>query len=190
MAILMRSAKRWLFVGFLAFAAVAPSGCGVYVTLNSDRYMPAFDPAPLPSYRGRLILMRGFENADNDTTIFMYPASGPRRYGGPALASYFWYCFRSAFERLGMRVLEEGQAMAPVPVLDVRFIHIGDDGFVADVRLLGANPQLALQKRYTIQGPPVTTSDEWALEKRAYQMVTQLFWAMASDPQFQAVAAP
>lgn len=170
-------------------ALLGQSACGVYVPIKADRYMPAFDPAPLSSYRGRTIMMRGFENVDDDTTIFMYPASGPRRYGGPALTSYFWYCFRTAFERLGVVVLDEGQAMMPMPVMDTRLVHIGDDGFVADVRVLGTDPQIRLNKRYAIKGPPITESTRLALETRAYQMVTALFLSIVSDPQFQVVVA-
>jgi hypothetical protein len=177
-------------VGLLTIVAVVASGCSVYVPISSNRYAPAFDPAPLANYRGRAIVMRGFENVDDDTTIFMYPASGPRRYGGPALTSYFWYCFRTAFERLGVRVFEEGQAPPGLPVMDLRLTHIGDDGFVADVRLMGPSTQLGLRKRYAIKGPPVAASDAPSLEARAYQMVTSLFWTIVSDPEFQAIAAP
>jgi hypothetical protein len=189
MAVAARAATHSFVLGLLALA-LAPSGCGVNVPIKADRYMPAFDPAPLANYRGRAILMRGFENADDDTTIFMYPASGPRRYGGPALTSYFWYCFRTAFERLGVRVFEEGQTTVSMPLMDVKLVHIGDDGFVADVRLMGPDLQPGLQKRYSIQGPKVTASDRLTLEIRAYQMMTLLFWAIVADPQFQTIAAP
>ena len=167
----------------------ATPGCSTYVPLSEGRYLPQFDPAPLSDYRGRAILMRGFENIDDNTTIFMYPRSGPRRYGGPALTSYFWYCFRSAFTRLGVRVFEEGQFMpSNIPVMDVRLVRIDEDSFTVDVSLLGGAGELPIQKRLTVPGPPLTLLHRDELEARAYRMMTSLFWAIVTDPQFHAVA--
>jgi hypothetical protein len=151
--------------------------------------MPAFDPGPFAAYRGRSILMRGFENVDENTTIFMYPRSGPRRYGGPALSSYFWYCFQTSFTRIGVRVLEEGMLMPDTPVMDVRLVHVGDEEFIVDVSVLGEKG-LPFQKRYKVPGPPITAVTRDALEVRAYQMMSALFLTVVSDPQFQAAAAP
>lgn len=177
-------------VALATFFACVTTACSTYVAISDGRFMPAFDPAPFAGYRGKAIVMRGFENADDNTTIFMYPRSGPRRYGGPALTSYFWYCFRTSFTRIGVRVLEEGLVMPDTPVMDVRLVHLDDQQFVVDVTVLGSARELPFQKRYTVPGPPMTAVTRDALEIRAYQMVSGLFLTIVSDPQFQAVAAP
>ena len=161
------------------------SGCGPSIQLSSDRYFPLFDPAPLADYRGRAIVMRSFENVDEQTTFYTYRGSG-QRYGGPVLSSYFWYCFRSAFERLGVEVLEEGGSSAAVPVMGMRLVRINDASFTADV-MLAAPDGRALQKRYTVAGPPVASRAAPDLEQRAYQMVSSLFWAVAASPEFRAI---
>jgi hypothetical protein len=176
-------------VGLAAlFLAVAPSGCSSVIGLNSDRYLPQFDPAPLANYQGAALVMRGFENADDNTTIFYYPKSGSRMYGGPVLTSYFWYCFRAAFERLGVRVFDEGPATADIPVMDVRMIRLNEGGYTVDVRLVGTGTPAVLHKRYSIAGPPLASLDFEVLETRAYQMTTALFLSIVNDPEFRAIA--
>jgi hypothetical protein len=182
---------RVALAALVLLVAAVSTGCGgPVIALNSDRYMPQFDASPLANYRGRALVMRNFENADENTTIFVYPRSGPRRYGGPVLTSYFWYCFRTAFERLGVRVYEEGQAPANLPMMDVRLLHLDESGYTVSVRVLSAESQSPLQKQYSVPGPPVTQQQAAVLEARAYQMTTTLFWEIVTDPQFQAIVAP
>jgi hypothetical protein len=166
---------------------LATSACGTTVGLTSDRFMPQFDAGSLPMYRGRAILLRNFENVDNSTSFYKYPGDG-RRYGGPVLTSYFWYCFKSAFTKLGVNVFEEGQGPMGVPVMDMKLVQINEAGYTVDVVATGAGGQPPLQKRYAIAGPPISTADAAALEARAYQMMSMLFWAIVADPQFQGVA--
>jgi len=166
------------------------SGCGTTIGLSSDRYMPKLDTAPLAKYSGKAIVMHNFENADNDTSFYLYHGQG-RRYGGPVLTSYFWYCFKSTFTKLGVNVLDEAQAPTGTPALDVRLTHINEAGFTVVATVSGATGQPPLQKEYSISGPPIADpKDQAALESRAYSMMTALFGAMVSDPQFQAVVAP
>lgn len=166
---------------------LAASGCATTVGLTSDRYSPQLDAASLPGYSGKAIVIRGFENVDDNTTIFLSPGQG-RQYGGPVLTSYFWYCFKAAFTKLGVNVYEEGQGPAGAPAMEMKLAQINEAGFAVDVTVTGAPGQPPLQKRYAITGPPITDQQTPALEKRAYQMMTALFWAIVSDPQFQSVA--
>jgi hypothetical protein len=175
-------------VGTLALLALT-SGCGTTVGLSSDRFAPQFDPAPLASYRGKAIVLHNFENVDANTSFYLYPGNG-RRYGGPVLTSYFWYCFKSAFTKLGVNVLDEGQGSAGLPTLDVKLVQIAEAGFTADVTLGGVMGKAPYQHTYTVSGPPITDMQAPALEARAYRMVSELFLAMVSDPQFQALAVP
>jgi hypothetical protein len=170
----------------VVLASVAFSGCSEVIALNSDRYLPELDAAALVSYRGSALVMRGFENADDNTTIFYYPKSGPRMYGGPVLASYFWYCFRTAFERIGVRVYDDGQAAPGIPVMDFRLIRLDEGAYTADVRVLGPAAQPALHKRYSVGGAPLASLDGRTLEARAYNMTTALFMSIVGDPEFQA----
>jgi len=181
--------KRRMLIAVMLLAG-ALSGCSRVITLNAAHYLPQLDAAPLANYRGAALLMRGFENIDDNTTIFYYPRSAARIYGGPALTSYFWYCFRSAFEQIGVRIFEEGRAPADLAVMDVRLVRLDESNFTVDVRLLGPGMQPMLQKRYATNGPPLTSLEIGALEQRAYQMMTSLFVKIVSDPEFQAVAVP
>jgi hypothetical protein len=184
---LVRYGTRAALAAFL-FAG-ATSGCSRVIGLNPDRYLPQFDPAPLANYRGAALVMRGFENADDNTTIFYYPRSGPRMYGGPVLTSYFWYCFRTAFESLGVRVFDNGYAAADLPIMELRMIRLDENGYTVDVRVVAAGLQPVLHKRYSVAGPPLASLDLQALEARAYQMTTAVFLSIVNDPEFQAIVA-
>jgi len=174
-------------VGLLAGVALLAltSGCGTTIGITSDHYLPQFDPAPLASYRGRAIVLRNFENVDNNTSFYKYPGAG-RHYGGPVLTSYFWYCFKAAFTQLGVNVFEEGMGQPGMPAMDVKLVKIDEAGFTVQVGVMGAPGQPPLSKSYSIAGPPITDPQAPALEQRAYQMMTALFWAVVSDPEFQA----
>lgn len=175
----------------LLLTSVLLGGCGgPTVYLNSDHFKPQFDAGSLSSYRGKAILLRGFENADNNTTIFMYPRSGPRRYGGPVLTSYFWYCFRTGFEHLGIRVFEETQAPPNLPIVDVKLVRLEENGYTVTVHVLGGAGQMPLEKQYTVNAPPVTSEQPGDLEAHAYRMTSDLILQIATDPQFQATLAP
>lgn len=186
----VRSRMRACLPAALVLAALVFGGCGgPTVYLNSDHFRPQFDPGSLSSYRGKAVLLRGFENVDQNTTIFTYPRSGPRRYGGPALTSYFWYCFRTGFEHIGLRVFEEGQAPANIPVMDVKLVRLGEDSYTFAVRLLGGAGQMPLDKQYTASAPPVTSQLPADLEARAYRITSDLILQITMDPQFQAIVA-
>jgi len=188
-----RALRRFTIPAGLALflGAVLLGGCGgPTVYLNSDHFKPQFDASSLSSYRGKAIALRGFENADNNTTIFMYPRSGPRRYGGPVLASYFWYCFRSGFEHLGLRVFDEMQAPANTPIVDVKLVRLEENSYTVAVHALGGAGQAPLEKPYTVNAPPVTSEEPADLEAHAYQMTSDLILQIAMDPQFQAILAP
>jgi hypothetical protein len=42
----------------------------------------------------------------------------------------------------------------------------------------------------SIKGPTLTSNDREWLERRAYYMLSQLFWAIVADPEFMAMVAP
>jgi hypothetical protein len=176
--------RRFAAVSSLLLMAV---GCGPAIGLTSDRYMPNFDAATLPRYRGQAIVLRSFTNVDENTRFYKYPGDG-REYGGPLLTSYFWYCFKTAFTRLGVNVFEDGTGPQGAPAMELKLFQISEAGFGADVLLTGAPGQPPLLKRYSIVGPPMTDQGDAALERRAYQMMTALFWKIVADPQFQTVA--
>ncbi len=169
---------------------VTTAGCASTIGLSSDRYTPTFDTAPLAKYSGRVILLRTFENVDNDTSFFLYRGPG-RQYGGPVLTSYFWYCFKNSFAKLGVTVLDDGQAQpAGTPSVGAKLKHINEAGFTVSVTASGASGQ-PLEKDYSIAGPPITNPKDFAaLESRAYAMMSALFASIVSDPQFQSVVAP
>lgn len=169
---------------------VASSGCGTTIGISSDRYTPAFDPAPLAKYSGKVIVLRSFENVDNDTSFFLYRGPG-RKYGGPVLTSYFWYCFKNSFAKLGVTVLDDGQAQPMgTPSVGMKLKHINENGFAVSVIVSPASGQ-PVEKDYSIVGPPIADpKDTAALESRAYAMMSALFTNIVSDPQFQAVVVP
>jgi hypothetical protein len=173
-----------LLAGLLCLAVA--SGCQTTIGLSSDRFVPQFDPAPLANYRGQAIVLRTFQNVDDNTSFYQYPGED-RRYGGPVLTSYFWYCFKSAFTRLGVNVFEEGQGPAGAPMMDVKLVRIAEAGFTVNVVVTGQPGQPPMQKSYSVAGPPITNPETSALEQRAYKMMSEVFWAVVSDPEFQAV---
>ena len=187
-ATLSRTATGFSLLVALLMAAMT-SGCGTTVGLSSDRYTPLFDPAPLAKYNGKTLVLRSFENLDNDTSFYLYRGAG-RRYGGPVLTSYFWYCFKNSFARLGVNVLDDGQPAAGAPTVGMRLKHINENGFVVSVIAAGATGQ-PMEKDYSIAGPPIADPKDVAgLESRAYAMMSALFTNIVSDPQFQSVVPP
>jgi hypothetical protein len=179
---------------FALLAAVsvitATAGCGTTVGLSADRYTPAFDAAPLAKYSGKTVVLRNFENLDNDTTFFLYQGQG-RRYGGPVLTSYFWYCFKNSFTKLGTNAVDDTQAAPGMPSMDVKLKHINENNFAVSVVVSGASGQPPLQKDYAIAGPPIADPKDVAgLESRAYAMMSALFTSIVSDPQVQSLVAP
>jgi hypothetical protein len=188
---LASSSKMGIGFGLMSTLVVmAMSGCGTTVGLSSDRYTPLFDAAPLAKYSGKTIVLRTFENVDDNTSFFLYQGAG-RRYGGPVLASYFWYCFKKSFAKLGVNVLEDGQPALGVTTMGMSLKHINEAGFTVSVIASGATGQPPLQKDYSIVGPPITNpNDVPGLENRAYAMMSTLFANIVSDPQFQSVVTP
>lgn len=177
-------------LGLLAAVVLMASGCATTIGLTSDRYTPLFDTAPLTQYNGKSIVLRSFENLDNNTSFFLYRGPG-RQYGGPVLTSYFWYCFKNSFAKLGVNVLDDGQAQpAGTPSVGVKLKRINEDGFTVSVVAAGASGQ-PVEKDYSIVGPAITDPKDTAgLESRAYAMMSALFTNIVSDPQFQSVVAP
>jgi hypothetical protein len=177
-------------LGFLLALGLLASGCATTIGLTSDRYTPLFDTASLANYNGKTVVLRSFENLDNDTSFFLYRGAG-RQYGGPVLTSYFWYCFKNSFAKLGVNVLDDGQAQpAGTPSVGVKLKHINENGFTVSVVAAGASGQ-PMEKDYSIVGPVITDPKDTAgLESRAYAMMSALFTNIVSDPQFQSVVAP
>jgi hypothetical protein len=179
-------------LGLLAALALmsVTSGCATTIGITSDRYTPRFDTAPLAKYSGKVIVLRSFENLDNDTSFFLYKGAG-RQYGGPVLTSYFWYCFKNSFAKLGVNVLVDGDAQpAGTPSVGMKLKHINENGFAVSVVAAGASGQ-PMEKDYAIVGPAITDPKDTAgLESRAYAMMSALFANIVSDPQFQSVVVP
>jgi len=183
----MHPVRRLIAVASCALVTVLFSACSPAITLDSWRYQPNL--AANAAYAGRTIELANFENTDNDTSIFFYRGSDSRRYGGPVLTSYFWYCFRTAFERLGMRVYEPGTAPPGTPTLEVRMLQVNENVYRLGVHMRGAPGTPVLNRVYETTEPLPAKTDAATLEARAYRMMDAVFLAMVSDPAFQSALA-
>jgi hypothetical protein len=177
--------KKLLARLVLVVSAIVLSGCAGTVTLAADRYQPTIPALDVAAYKGKAVVLRNFENVDNATTLFAYPGNG-RKYGGPLLTSYFWHCFREAFERMGVTVYEDGNVPAgkSAPVMDVRLVAIHEASYRVGVSLRGPAGNFRW-KPFGITGPAVSSDDARVLERRAYQMMDALFIAIITDPEFR-----
>jgi hypothetical protein len=170
--------------GLLALGGA--TGCSrSFIGLSSSSYAPKFQAAEFSDYRGKEVYMPGFANrAENTSVFYYYSTDGNRRYGGPLLASYFWYCFKSAFTHIGVKVYDGG-APASVPKLDVEFPSLTDAEFQFTVSLEGQGVP-PFRKTYKVAAPPPQSDDLSYLAERAYAMNDLAFTTIAWDPEFRA----
>jgi hypothetical protein len=184
----MNRRQAWVAMGLLAGVVLAggTAGCGrSYVRLDSANYIPKFPPADFADYQNKSVYMPSFANrADNTTIFYYYGADGSRTYGGPVLASYFWYCFKNAFSHIGVRVYDRG-APQSVPKLEVEFPALSEVEYQFTVNLdsPGHKP---FRKTYKVPAPPPASDDSTYLAERAYTMNDLAFTNIIYDPEFRA----
>ncbi len=174
---------RAIIVSLSLLAVLWLSGCRTFVELSSDRYVPRLPPT-IYGYEGTQLLMQGFENRANDTSIFYYYSPTSRAsYGGPVLASYLWYSFQKALLRLGIHVYNQPPA-APVPEMRLGFLSWNDQHFQCEVQLLFPG-QVPFVKQYGITSP-APVEDPAYMEQQAYRQVDQIVSRIFDDPEFAA----
>lgn len=183
----MNRRQSWTALGLLAATMVAASGSGCgrsFVRLDSASYIPRFPPADFADYQNKSVYMPSFANrADNTTIFYYYGAEGSRSYGGPVLASYFWYCFKNAFTHIGVRVLERG-APQSVPKLEIEFPALSELEYQFTVTL-DAPGRKPFRKSYKVPAPPPASDDATYLAERAYTMNDLAFTTIIYDPEFR-----
>lgn len=169
---------------FLIFLLSACTGARP-VTLRS--YSPAFT-ADLGDYKGKRVYLMNFDNQAQDTTNFAYysPDKAFVYSGDSLIHNYFWYSFEKAFVSLGVAVTNEDKPDLAAPAMWLTLKSVTDDKYQVEVKI-NKRDYLVFLKIYTITGDPVPAANREKdfLEKRAYQMTSQLIQTVLTDPAFK-----
>lgn len=167
----------------LAIAGCGPGG--TKVVIQQGLYNPAVDAPNLAAYKGKAVYFPSVTNQANDTTIWSYYSADKKYYyeATPALQTYVWDCFVKAFNRIGVRALAT-PAMESTKELNVILNSVTDQKLVFSVTLTPLG-ESAFQKQFTVEAPPVETSDLKELEMRSYRLIDSAFLTMVTDPEFR-----
>jgi hypothetical protein len=167
----------------LLFICVA-MGCTTKVNITPDSYKPNIQLNQNKRFLNKKIYMHSFTNSAQNTSLWNYysPDSKIRYETNQPLHSYFWYCFRYAFEEIGVLVSPYEYGMIE---FKYEMVSLTDQLFRFNVNLT-KNRSTIFQKMYSItMGPPEDTSVT-SLEARAYKLVDKSFETILNDPAFLA----
>ncbi len=177
---------KYLFYLSGIFTLLIIQGCALHVPLDSTKYVSDISKSNYIKYQGKEILLNSVINNAADTSIFFYfSQNGKIQYGGPALTSYFWYCFNSALLNIGLGV-HEHSAPKGVPVFEF-IISSLNDSQVKFTFTLKKTVFLKFKKEYIVTMPQSDTKNPEDLEKRAYQMVDLIITTVLDDKEFETV---
>lgn len=158
-------------------------GCATKVYLNPDAYKPNIALNQNKRFLNKKIYMRYFTNSAQNTSRYAYYSPDERiRYeANQPLDSYFWQCFRYAFNEIGVVVSPYEYGMIE---FNYELVSLTDQLFRFNVNLT-KNRSTIFQKLYTVA---VNTQEDAAasLEARAYKLVDKSFEAFINDPAFLA----
>jgi hypothetical protein len=141
-------------------------------------------------YKGKRIYLMNFDNQAKDTSIWYY-YSPDKKVGyssNDTIHNYFWYAFRNAFEKAGMRVSNVDNPDLTAPAMWITLLSITDVSYSVRVTVQKTGTT-TLEEKYTIQEPPPEEKARnlAALEQRAYGMTHRLIETIMKDPRFRKV---
>jgi hypothetical protein len=172
----------------LAVCVLLFSGCAtssVYVDISYDRYSPQFQAEKYSAYKGKYLFLSTFDNNAKNTSVFYYfSPDSKRKYGEYAIASYYWYCFEKAFNKIGMTVYKE-TAPSDIPEFIFKFDHLTDQKISYSITVK-KRMNVVFQKKYEVTMPAPESEDKQFLENRAYEMVDSIITNILNDPGFAA----
>lgn len=163
------------------FTALA---CTTKVYVNPDAYKPKIVLNQNQKFQNKKIYMASFTNSAQNTSLWNYysPDYKIRYETSQPLHSYFWYCFRYAFEEIGVTVSPYEYGMIE---FNYELVSLTDQMFRFNVNLR-KNRSTVFQKMYSLSmGPPEDRSVS-SLEARAYKLVDKSFETIVNDPAFLA----
>jgi len=176
------------FIAILVFMVAALSGCpptGPVVKLDYNKYDPSVSQNQV--FKGKKVALLAFTNRAGETSMFYYfRPGGDLAYDTNELVeSYVWYCFRNAFRKAGMQVLEDVQQKS-VPDFHLTITRLDEGNFEFVVNFTKDNFSL-MKKKYAVQADQVRggADDPAALEKNAYLLINKAISAVLEDPEFQ-----
>jgi len=173
-----------LIVFLISISFISCSSVLVNVPLSAAKYKSNLSKSDFLQYEGTQIYLEYIDNKAENTTIFYYYSPDEKiKYGEEALTSYFWYCFRSGLEGIGMGVYENPPSHE-VPYFNLTFSSLTDREFKFTVVLRKAG-FLLLKKDYTVVMEDPKTMDEKMLESNAYQLIDVTLQTILNDEEFQ-----
>ena len=170
---------KFAVVLFFLFSAL---GCATKVYLNPDVYKPNIVLNQNKRFLNKKIYMRYFTNSAQNTSRYAYYSPDERiRYEtNQPLDSYFWQCYRYAFDEIGVAVSPYEYGMIE---FNYELVSLTDQLFRFTVNLT-KNRSTVFQKMYTVAVNSQEDPSVLSLEARAYKLVDKSFEAFINDPAF------
>jgi hypothetical protein len=179
----MKSLCLGLILGVFLFAGCSTSS--VYVDISYDRYTPRFQADKYPAYKDKKLFLSTFTNNAKNTSVFYYFSPDSKiKYGEYTIASYYWYCFEKAFNKIGMNIYKE-TASSDIAEFIFNFDYLSDQKISYSVTVK-KRMNAVYQKKYEITMPTPESEDKQYLENRAYEMVDDIIVNILSDTNFAA----
>lgn len=159
-------------------------GCTTKVYINPDAYRPNIVLNQNKRFLNKKIYMHSFTNSAQNTSSWNYysPDKKIRYETSQPLNSYFWYCFRYAFEEIGVNVSPYEYGIIE---FNYELVSLTDQLFRFNVNLM-KNRSMIYQKMYHVAMNPPEDASVASLEARAYKLVDKSFEAILNDPGFLA----
>jgi hypothetical protein len=159
-------------------------GCTTKVYISPDAYKPNIVLNQNKRFLNKRIYMHSFTNSAQNTSLWNYysPDQKIRYETSQPLHSYFWYCFRYAFEEIGVKVSPYEYGMIE---FNYELVSLTDQMFRFNVNLMKNRSTIYQKMYYVVMSPPEDTSVA-SLEARAYRLVDKSVEAILNDPAFLA----
>jgi hypothetical protein len=166
-------------------AIMHSSGSSVNVDLSYERYSPQFQIDKYSALKNKKLFLSSFTNNANNTTVFYYFSPDFKiKYGQYAIASYYWYCFAKAFNRIGMTTYQDN-APSDIPEFTFKFDYLTDQKIIYQV-IVNKRYNVVYQRNFEVTMPASGSEDKNFLENRAYQMMDSIITNILDDPNFAA----
>jgi hypothetical protein len=179
----MKSISLCLTLFVILFAGCSTSS--VYVDISYDRYAPRFQADSFQAYKGKNLFLSNFDNNAKNTSVFYYFSPDNKiKYGEYAIASYYWYCFEKAFNKIGMNTYKEN-APSDIPEFIFKFYFLTDQKISFEV-IVKKRLNAVYQKKFELAMPAPESQDKQYLENRAYDMVDSIITNILNDQNFAA----
>jgi hypothetical protein len=192
---------KWVKLYSIAYALIIIfiAGCGPManqvVMLSRDNYVSKINPDDYKVFQGKRILFHTIIDKSTNTSNLAY--YNPERTVGYGLyykspgdgwaqpvVSFFWYALKKGFDHVGI-IMEESSPIYDAE-LTITFRSVTDREINFDV-VFTKMGKLYYEKNYSVKNTEVGTTDNTALEKRAYGMLDSMVKTILDDPDFKKI---